>query len=137
MYNSTKYILLHGLLNRLLLPNFSLFLSQFWRRLMRTICWNNLKKCHQISMMIIAKIVLLVATFLQQLLPIMSKMAPETETVKILGKLPTFSRLCKTTLLLLWQQIMKAIRPTVDADVYQESVSLPNIYCILTLCTMG
>ena len=55
----------------------------------------------------------------------MSKMAaPETETVKILGKLPTFSRLCKTTLLLRWQQIMKAIRPTVDADVYQESVSL-------------
>ena len=94
---------------------------------MRTICWNNLKKCHQISMMIIAKIVLLVATFLQiQLLPIIrSKMAaPETETVKILGKLPTFSRLCKTTLLLRWQQIMKAIRPTVDADVYQESVSL-------------
>ena len=104
---------------------------------MRTICWNNLKKCHQISMMIIAKIVLLVATFLQQLLPIMSKMAPETEAVKILGKLPTFSRLCKTTLLLRWQQIMKAIRPTVDADVYQESVSLPIIYCILTLCTMG
>ena len=77
-------------------------------------------------MMIIAKIVLLVATFLQiQLHPIIRfKMAALPETVKILGKLPTFSRLCKTTLLLRWQQIMKAIRPMVDADVYQESVSL-------------
>ena len=136
MYNSTTYYYMDFLIDYYYLI-FPFFLSQFWRRLMRTICWNNLKKCHQISMMIIAKIVLLVATFLQQLLPIMSKMAPETEAVKILGKLPTFSRLCKTTLLLRWQQIMKAIRPTVDADVYQESVSLPIIYCILTLCTMG
>ena len=92
-----------------------IFQSQFWRPPMLTICLNNLKKPRPILRTNAAKILGMFPRVAPPPLP------PPQGAVIILGKPPTFSRLCKTILPLRWQAV-KAIRPTVDADVYQESV---------------